>query len=103
MLREIQIALILAPAFASVNAFAQVNTAERFPAKPIRMIVPFAPGGGTDMIARVLGQETSNGLGEAIGVANRGGGGGAGRTDLGVRAPADGYTLTLGSGSYATS
>ena len=99
MLRAISVALCLT-ALVPVNCMAQ---ADRFPAKPIRMIVPFAPGGGTDMIARVLGQEASGGLGAAIVVDNRGGAGGAVGTELGVRAPADGYTLTLGSGSYATS
>ncbi|MEO7725774.1 MAG: tripartite tricarboxylate transporter substrate-binding protein, partial [Burkholderiales bacterium] len=71
-------------------------TTQSYPTKPIRLIVPFAPGGGTDMIARVLGQETSGGLSVAIVVDNRGGAGGVVGTELGVRAPADGYTLTLG-------
>ena len=92
---------LLMAALVPVNGAAQAT--DRFPTKPIRMIVPFAPGGGTDMIARVLGQEASGGLGVAIVVDNRGGAGGVVGTELGVRAPADGYTLTLGSGSYATS
>jgi tripartite-type tricarboxylate transporter receptor subunit TctC len=77
--------------------------ADQYPAKAIRVIVPFAPGGGTDMIARLLMQEASGPLGVSIVVDNRGGAGGVVGTELGVRAPADGYTLTLGSGSYATS
>jgi tripartite-type tricarboxylate transporter receptor subunit TctC len=75
----------------------------KYPTKPIRLIVPFAPGGGTDMIARVLGMEMSNGLGAAVVIDNRGGAGGAIGAEMGVKAPADGYTLTLVSGSYATS
>lgn len=79
------------------------TVAAAYPDKPIRVIVPFAPGGGTDMIARVLMQEASGGLGTSIVVDNRGGAGGVVGTETGVRAAADGYTLTLGSGSYATS
>ena len=101
MLRSFLLMLMLMAVLVPVNGAAQA--ADRFPTKPIRMIVPFAPGGGTDMIARVLGQEASNGLGAAIVVDNRGGAGGVVGTELGVRASADGYTLTLGSGSYATS
>jgi tripartite-type tricarboxylate transporter receptor subunit TctC len=87
----------------SASAAAQIGSMARYPDKPIRMIVPFAPGGGTDMIARVLGQEASGGLGASIVIDNRGGAGGVVGTELGVKASADGYTLTLGSGSYATS
>ena len=79
------------------------TVAAAYPEKSIRVIVPFAPGGGTDMIARVLMQEASGGLGTSIVVDNRGGAGGVVGTETGVRAAADGYTLTLGSGSYATS
>ena len=92
-------------AFALVAALAPggVHAGDRFPDKPIRVIVPFAPGGGTDLVARVLAQEASAGLGVSLVVDNRGGAGGVVGTELGIRAPADGYTLTLGSGSYATS
>ena len=93
MLRAISVALCLT-ALVPVNCMAQ---ADRFPAKPIRMIVPFAPGGGTDMIARVLGQEASGGLGAAIVVDNRGGAGGGIGAAVVAKSPADGYTLLLGS------
>ena len=92
-----------AVAFLAMHCMGEAHAADPYPAKPIRVIVPFAPGGGTDMIARVLMQEASGSLGTSIVVDNRGGAGGVVGTELGVRAPADGYTLTLGSGSYATS
>ncbi|MDB5809053.1 MAG: tripartite tricarboxylate transporter substrate binding protein [Betaproteobacteria bacterium] len=90
-------------AIVTINAMSGAHAANQYPDKPIRVIVPFAPGGGTDMIARVLLQEASAPLGVSIVVDNRGGAGGVVGTELGIRAPADGYTLTLGSGSYATS
>jgi len=96
-------ALGAAMAFLAIDCMGGAHAADVYPAKPIRVIVPFAPGGGTDMIARVLMQEASGSLGTSIVVDNRGGAGGVVGTELGVRAPADGYTLTLGSGSYATS
>ena len=92
-----------AMAFLAIDCMGGAHAADVYPAKPIRVIVPFAPGGGTDMIARVLMQEASSSLGTSIVIDNRGGAGGVVGTELGVRAPADGYTLTLGSGSYATS
>lgn len=95
-------ACLLLPVVAVLSAPAAAQSAS-YPTKPIRLIVPFAPGGGTDMIARVLGVEMSNGLGTSIVVDNRGGAGGAIGAELGVKSPADGYTLTLVSGSYATS
>ena len=93
----------IAAGAALILCCASAGAAEIYPGKPIRVIVPFAPGGGTDMIARVLMQEASGPLGAPIVIDNRGGAGGVVGTELGVRAPADGYTLTLGSGSYATS
>ena len=90
-------------AFLAIHCMGEAPAADLYHAKPIRVIVPFAPGGGTDMIARVLMQEASSSLGTSIVIDNRGGAGGVVGTELGVRAPADGYTLTLGSGSYATS
>jgi len=97
--------LLLLPLVAiTASAFAaESSNVPPYPSKPIRLIVPFAPGGGTDMIARVLSQEASTGLRSTIVIDNRGGAGGVVGTELGIAAPSDGYTLTLGSGSYATS
>jgi tripartite-type tricarboxylate transporter receptor subunit TctC len=75
--------------------------AQPYPAKPVRIIVPFAPGGGTDFIARFMAQRLSNALGQQFVVENRAGAGSTIGTEAGLRSPPDGYTLTIVSNSYA--
>jgi len=72
-----------------------------YPQKPIRMVVPFPPGGGTDILARLFGQKMSETLGQQIIIDNRGGAGGTLGTDIAAKAAPDGYTLILVSGSHA--
>jgi tripartite-type tricarboxylate transporter receptor subunit TctC len=71
--------------------------AQSYPAKPIRLIVPFPPGGGTDATARILTQALSDIAGWQLVVENRAGATGRIGTELVARAPADGYTLLLGT------
>ena len=78
-----------------------IATAQSFPSKSIRLIVPFPPGGGSDIIARVSAQKLSAAVGQPVVVDNRPGAGGTLGIELGMKTPADGYTLMLAAGSYA--
>ena len=87
----------LTAVFAGVAAFAQA-----YPNKPIRLIVPFAAGGGNDNVARLVGKRLSDGLGQQVLVDNRPGAGGVLGAELAAKAAPDGYTLFLGGvGSHA--
>ncbi len=87
-------ALGVALAVASPAAFAQT-----YPTKPVRLMVPFPPGGSTDIVARIVAQQVSERLGQQMVIENRGGAGGTIGTALVAKAPADGYTLVLGTTS----
>ncbi|HZX83638.1 MAG TPA: tripartite tricarboxylate transporter substrate binding protein, partial [Reyranella sp.] len=76
---------------------ASALAAETFPSKPIHMVVPYAAGGTTDQMARVLSQPMGEQLGQPIIVENRPGAGGAIGTDYVVRSRGDGYTLVFGN------
>lgn len=79
--------------------------AQPYPSKPIRLIVPFAAGGGTDMIARLVGSELHDSMGQPVLVDNRGGSGGVVGTNIVAKSDPDGYTISLCSlgFSYAPS
>jgi len=70
-------------------------TAQTYPSKPIRLLVPFAPGGTTDVIARLVGQKLTESLGQQIVIDNRPGANGNLGTEIAVKSPADGYTLVM--------
>ncbi len=77
--------------------------AQAYPTKPIRFIVPFPPGGGNDVMARIIGQKFTDAFGQQVVIDNRGGAGGNIGTETAARAAPDGYTLFLGGvGSLGT-
>ena len=69
--------------------------AQKFPDHQIRLIVPFPPGGPTDIVARVLAQAMTESLGQTVLIDNRAGAGGVNGTDIVAKAAPDGYTLAL--------
>jgi len=73
--------------------------AQGYPSKPIHLIVPFPPGGPTDIVGRLVGQKITEGLGQPVIVENRAGAGGTVGSSAAAKAPADGYTLLYGSTS----
>jgi len=73
--------------------------AQSWPAKPVRLMVPFPPGGSTDIVARIVGQKLGERLGQSIVIENRGGAGGTLGTAQVAKAAPDGYTLTVASTS----
>ena len=85
--------LVLLIAFAAGTTIDSI--AQPYPVRPVRLIVPFAPGGGADNLARTLHGSAADALGQMIVIDNRGGGGGTIGTDLVAKAPADGYTIAL--------
>jgi tripartite-type tricarboxylate transporter receptor subunit TctC len=84
---------------AALPAMSLIARAETYPARPVRLVVPQAPGGGADISARLMGQWLSERLGQAFIIENRPGAGGATGTAAVVTSPADGYTLLL-AGSF---
>jgi len=77
--------------------------ADEYPARAVRVVVPFAPGGGTDLVARILGQRLSQKLGQSFVIENRPAGSGIVGADLVAKAPADGYTLLFAFSSLSSS
>ena len=77
-----------------------VAVAQQYPTKPIRMVAPFPPGGGTDILSRLLAVPLSQSFGQPIIVDNRPGAGGAVGAEITARAEPDGHTLILVSASY---
>ena len=85
------------------SALAQQSSVANYPAKTVRMILPFAPGGPSDIIGRALAQKLSEQIGQPVVVDNRPGAGGNLGMEVGAKAPADGYTITLTSPTMAIS
>src|SRR3954470_24416730 len=87
--------LHLATGAAALPAVSRIALAQTYPTRPVRLIVTFAAGGSPDIIARLMGQWLSERLGQPIIVDNRPGAAGNIGTEIGVRAPPDGYTLLM--------
>jgi tripartite-type tricarboxylate transporter receptor subunit TctC len=90
-------------ATAFVALFASAGRAQDYPSRPVRVVVPFSPGGAVDGPMRVIAQELSKRLGQQVIVDNRPGAGATIGTDVVAKAPADGYTLLLASQTNAIS
>lgn len=91
LIRALALALSILPALAAAQAW---------PQKQIRFIVPYPPGGGTDVLARILAQKLGENLGQPIVVDNKPGGATVIGTEIAAKAPADGYTMVLASPSF---
>jgi tripartite-type tricarboxylate transporter receptor subunit TctC len=89
------VAIILSN-LAPVQAQTTANSASTYPVKPIRLVVPFTPGGSTDILARAIGAELAKAWGQPVVIDNVPGAGGAIGADRVAKAPADGYTLLMG-------
>jgi tripartite-type tricarboxylate transporter receptor subunit TctC len=83
-------------------ALPQLATAQSWPTKPIKLIIPFAAGGTTDILGRLLAQQLTKDLGQNVIVENKGGAGGNIAAEFVAQSPADGYTIMLASGSMLT-
>jgi len=93
---------ILCAAFAALPLPVAAQSADSFPIRPIKVLVPYAPGGATDIIARILAAKLTESLGQSVLVENRTGASGNLALEAVARAPADGYTLFVGNVSTNT-
>src|SRR6266508_4495483 len=88
---------ILSAVLAALPLPAASQTADSFPTRPIKILVPYAPGGATDIIARIVAAKLTESLGQSVLVENRTGASGNLALEAAARAPADGYTLFVGN------
>ncbi len=94
--------LLLGMAVACISLVAGAQGAAGYPSKPIKIVVPFPPGGATDILARAVGAELQKTWGQTVLIENKGGGGGNPGTDMVAKAAPDGYTLVMGTvGTHA--
>jgi len=97
---QIQRLRIVFSVLAAMSAWCAASTtsaAAEYPTKPIRLVIPYTPGGPTDLVGRAVAAKLQDALGQQIIVDNRAGGRGVIATEIVARAPADGYTLLLGT------
>src|SRR5678816_482604 len=81
----------------TASSVALAQKPDAWPGRPIRLIVPFPPGGGTDLVGRSVGNKLAEALGQRIVIDNRGGAGGTIGAELAVRSDPDGYTMFIGN------
>src|SRR4051794_33710387 len=86
------IALAIVACTTSTATLAQ----QQYPVKPVRMVIAFPPGGGTDIVGRIVAQKLSEAWGQQVTPDNRGGAAGQIGTDIVAHAPGDGYTMLMG-------
>ena len=91
------------PILAVILLLAGVAQAQTYPAKPVRLMIPFPPGGSNDVVGRVVAVQLGERLGQSVVVENRGGGGGTLGISAAAKSPADGYSLLLVSVGYPMS
>jgi tripartite-type tricarboxylate transporter receptor subunit TctC len=84
-------------------AFSSLALSQTYPSKPVRLIIPFPPGGSNDVVGRAIGQQLGERLGHSVVIDNRGGAGGIIGTNEAAKAAPDGYTLLLISVAFPTS
>lgn len=92
MLHKLSVVIAAAAALCADAPFAQT-----YPTKPIRFIIPFTPGGNTDVLGRLLGQKLTEAWGQQVVIDNRAGAGGTVGVDQASKAPPDGYTIVMGT------
>src|SRR4051812_32451386 len=94
-----KIILLVLAALGAVPAWAQ----DMYPSKPVKFILPFPPGGGTDILGRLIGEKLAASLGQPVVIENRGGAGGNVGAEAAARSAPDGYTIVLVAPSIAIS
>ncbi len=99
LFRNLGLLLALSTLFAVITATA-VLAADSYPSKPIRLIIPFPPGGSNDIVGRLIAAKLSESLGKQVVVDNRGGAGGVLGSEMAAKASPDGYTLLIISAAY---
>jgi tripartite-type tricarboxylate transporter receptor subunit TctC len=85
----------------ALSLWAAAAFAQEYPSKPLRLIVPFPPGGSNDIMARMTATQLGERLGQTVVIENKGGAGGVLGTDIAAKSPPDGYTILLISVAYA--